>query len=306
LRHAIDPIRRTHAMTMTRHRFLRAAAAALATLPLSRLLAEGEAAPAAGWDRKSAKRGVAYDLASEADAATLAPGVSWWYGGELAPNPGAPADAPSRHEMSFVPAIRGARFDDARVLAWLKAHPQVEHLLVLDEPDTAAGCTPQQAAALWPRCEAITSRAGVQLVGPAIGRGTAPGFEDPVAWLDAFFAAYRAANRGRDPWIDAIAFHWRDDGLGAQLDRLAKYGKPFWVTAMAGPRESAGGPQADAAPRQLARMADLVATCEARADVQRYAWLTGRSDAQAPSGSLLAGDGSLTPLGRAYLGQPFA
>jgi hypothetical protein len=313
-------------MSLTRKQFLRAAAA-FAALPASALLSNcggGSAAMPATMPApvapspasapspaptKSAKRGVAYDLASAADVAALSPGVSWWYAWGLAPNVGAPADAASRYEMDFVPMVWGAEFDDAQVLAWLKAHPQVEQLLVMNEPnlvDGQADVTPQQAAALWPRFESITAQAGVRLVGPAVTWGTMPGYEDPVAWLDAFQAAYRAANGGRDPWIDALAFHWYDYGLAAQLDRLAKYGKPFWVTEMANWHDAADGAQVDTPAKQAQQMAEMVAVCESRADVLRYAWFTGRRNPDPHFSSLLAGDGELSPLGAAYLAQPFA
>jgi hypothetical protein len=60
-----------------------------------------------------------------------------------------------------------------------------------------------------------------------------PDYSDPVVWLDAFIAAYQAANGGRSPQIDYLAFHWYDYGLSDQLDRLAKYGKQVWVTELA-------------------------------------------------------------------------
>ena len=309
-------------MKLSRQGFLRAAAAFVAA-PVGVLLTDcgGAAAdaaapspspapaPAPAAAPKSAKRGVAYDLASQADMAALAPGVSWWYAWGTTPNLGAPADAQSRYEMDFVPMVWGADFDDAQLVAWLKAHPQVEQLLVLNEPnivDGQANLTPQQAAALWPRYEAITQQAGVQLVGPAVTWGTMPGFNDPVLWLDAFHAAYRAANGGRDPWIDALAFHWYDYGLDGQLNRLAKYGKPFWVTEMANWHAQVDGAQVDTPEKQQAQMADMVATCETRADVLRYAWFTGRVAPDPHFSSLLAADGTLTALGTAYLGLPFA
>ena len=256
---------------------------------------------------KSAKRGIACNLASRGDVAVLSPGVSWWYDWGLGADPGAPTDALSRYDMGYVPMVWGGRFDDNQVLAWLKAHPEVEHLLAFNEPNLVgqANLTPQQAATLWPRLEAITSQAGVQLVGPAITWGTMPGYQDPVAWLDAFHAAYRAANGGRDPWIDAIAFHWYDYGLANQLDRLKKYGKPFWVTEMANWHNGDGSAQIDSAARQQAQMTDMVATCEGRADVQRYAWFTGRWSPDPHFTSLLGADGALTALGTAYLGLPF-
>jgi hypothetical protein len=88
-------------------------------------------------------------------------------------------------------------------------------------PNAGAPAAPQ-AAQLWPRYEAIAGRTGVQLVGPAMSWGTMAGFADPVAWLDTFHQAYRAANGQRDPRIDALGFHWYDYGLKEQLDRLQK------------------------------------------------------------------------------------
>ena len=41
---------------------------------------------------KSAKRGIAYDLADPADFAALSPGVSWWYNWGTQPDGGAPTD----------------------------------------------------------------------------------------------------------------------------------------------------------------------------------------------------------------------
>jgi hypothetical protein len=144
-------------------------------------------------------------------------------------------------------------------------------------------------------------RTGVKIVGPAITSGTMPGYADPVVWLDAFYAAYRAANNNRDPQIDYLAFHWYDDGLNQQLDRLTKYGKPFWVTEFANWHSQDGGAQIDTAAKQEARMVDMVATCESRSDVFRYAWFTGRWDDDVHFTSLLAGPGELTELGRLYL-----
>ncbi|HTD62664.1 MAG TPA: hypothetical protein VK679_18550, partial [Gemmatimonadaceae bacterium] len=41
---------------------------------------------------KSAKRGIAYDLASPADLAAVSTGVSWWYNWSPYPNPAVPAN----------------------------------------------------------------------------------------------------------------------------------------------------------------------------------------------------------------------
>jgi hypothetical protein len=249
---------------------------------------------------RSAKRGIAYDVASAADMAALSPGVSWWYNWSPRPNTAAPAGT------DFVPMLWNFNFDDAATEALLKANPQYKFLLVLNEPNLTdqANLSPAQAAAAWPRYEALAARTGVKIVGPAITWGTYRGYEDPVVWLDAFHAAYRAANNQRDPRIDYLAFHWYDYGLGGQLDRLAKYGKPFWVTEFANWHGGNDGAQIDTLEKQKAQMTEMVTLLEGRADVARYAWFTGRWPNDTHHASLLGADGQLTELGRHYLSLP--
>jgi hypothetical protein len=181
------------------------------------------------------KRGVAYDLTDPADFAVLSPGVSWWYNWSPPPNAQAPTDYPASYKMDFYPMLWDGSYDATAVEAFLIANPAINYLLVLNEPSnvTQANLTPQQAAILRPGFEAIGAHTGVKIVGPVITWGTMPGYADPVIWLDACYAAYQAANGNRSPQIDYIAFHWYDYGLDAQLDRLTKYGKPFWVTEFA-------------------------------------------------------------------------
>jgi hypothetical protein len=145
----------------------------------------------------------------------------------------------------------------------------------------------------------------VKLVGPQMNYGTLPGFNDPVVWLDAFYAAYRAAHGGRDPQIDRLGWHWYDYGLEGQLDRLSgKYHKPFWVTEFAN-WHTGNGPHIDTVAKQKAQMTDMVRICESRDDVERYAWFTGRMNNDVHFSSLLGGNGQLTELGQHYLSLPF-
>lgn len=257
---------------------------------------------------KSVKRGVAYDLADPGDLAALAPGVSWWYRWALKPASSVPADYRSRYDMDFIPMLWNGNFNEAEVVAFLQANPHIKYLLLLNEPNLTdqANMTPRQAAQLWPRYEAVAASTGVQLVGPAMTWGTLPGFADPVVWLDAFHAEYRAANSGREPRIDYLAFHWYDYGLNEQLDRLTKYGKPFWVTEFANWHSNNDGAQIDSVTRQKAQMTEMVAVCESRSDVFRYAWFTGRwPDEANRHTSLLGAAGELTELGEHYLAQPY-
>ncbi|HTD59293.1 MAG TPA: glycosyl hydrolase [Gemmatimonadaceae bacterium] len=248
---------------------------------------------------KSAKRGIAYDLASPADLGALSPGVSWWYNWSPYPNAAVPANYATQYGMQFEPmlwtfngTVSGMQTDG--------------YILVLNEPNlvTQANVTPQQAAQMWPQFEALASQTGADIVGPAMTWGTMTGYEDPVAWLDAFYAAYEAANNGRQPRIDYLAFHWYDYGLSAQLDRLTKYGKPFWVTEFANWHSQNDGAEINTLAKQEAQMTDMVATCESRTDVFRYAWFTGRLSPDPHYTSLLGATGQLTDLGKLYLSLP--
>ncbi len=257
---------------------------------------------------KSAKRGVAYDFATMADLQAIAAGVSWWYNWSPHPNAGLPSNAAAQVAMDYVPMLWNASYDAPSVEAYIQANG-IKYLLVLNEPNLVdqADLTPAQAAAAWPGYEAVAAATGAKIVGPAITWGTMPGYSDPITWMDAFIAAYQAANGGRSPQIDYLAFHWYDYGLDAQLTRLEKYGKPFWVTEMANWHTGDGSAAIDSMVKQEAQMTDMVSTCETRADVFRYAWFTGRWNSDAHFTSLFTSNsGELTDLGKLYLTLPTA
>lgn len=263
--------------------------------------------PPAGTPAPHPKRGIAYDLNNAQDFSALGSQVAWWYNWASEPSAEVRANPAIAGAMEHVPMLWNDRFDDARIIAMLKADTSIRNLLVVNEPNLTdqANLSPTAAAALWPRFEAIAAATGVRIVGPAMTWGTMPGFADPIVWLDAFYAAYRGANGGRDPRIDALAFHWYDYGLAGQLDRLKKYGKPFWVTEFANWHPQPDGAQIDTPAKQQAQMAEMVAICESRADVERYAWFTGRWPNDVHFTSLFtAQSGVLTALGAAYLTQP--
>lgn len=265
------------------------------------------AAPPGAPATKSAKRGIAYNLENTADLAALAPGVSWWYDWSDRRAPGTPADHKTTYGMDFVPMIWDEVFNDTNIVNLLRADPSVKFLLVMNEPNLTdqAKLLPSEAATVWPRYEAIAAATGVKLVGPQMNYGTLPGFSDPVVWLDAFYAAYRSANGGREPQIDRLGWHWYDYGLEGQLDRLSgKYHKPFWVTEFAN-WHNGNGPHIDTVAKQKAQMTEMVRICETRDDVERYAWFTGRMNNDVHFSSLLGGNGQLTELGQHYISLPF-
>jgi hypothetical protein len=234
---------------------------------------------------KSAKRGIAYELTSAADMKALAPGVSWFYNWGTAPRANQTVAAmQSAYQLDYMPMLWGAGGDTAAMTTYLLANPGIKYLLLMNEPNLVdqAKLTPAQAAAEWPRYEAIARATGVKLVG-------------------------QDGNSGRSPQIDYLAFHWYDYGLGGQLDRLLKYGKPFWVTEMANWHSGNDGAQIDTLSKQKTQMTEMVALCEGRADVFRYAWFIGR---MGPEGdphftSLLRADGVLTELGQLYVSLPY-
>jgi hypothetical protein len=260
--------------------------------------------------KKSPKRGLAYNLTEPADFDTLKSGVSWWYNWSLRTD--APADYYSNYQMEFVPMLWGGNStsDFTQLKYFILGHPEIEYLLVLNEPNLTdqANQTPAQAASEWIKYEQVIDELAAQqrtiyLVGPAMTWGTMTNYWDPVVWLDAFYAAYKSANEGREPQIDYLAFHWYDYGLESQLDRLKKYGKQIWITEMAN-----WNAQIDSYAKQAEQMQQMVAICESRDDVFRYAWFIGRGTYPDNRYTYLfnPNPGQLNALGNLYLSLPYA
>jgi hypothetical protein len=261
---------------------------------------------------KSPKRGIAFDLVSSADFAAISKGVSWWYNWSTIYNVKTPANYYQTYGMDFVPMFWGGNTNntDMTVLkSFVLSHPEAKYLLVMNEPNLIdqANRTPTQAASDWLRYEQVVNDLAAQgrtvyLVGPAITWGTMPGLSDPVIWLDAFIAAYKSTNNGKEPKIDYLAFHWYDYGLNAQLDRLKKYNKKIWITEMAN-----WNAQINSYAKQVEQMKDMVAICENRDDVFRYAWFYGRGNFPDSKFTYLftAKDGELSDLGKLYIELPY-
>ena len=76
-----------------------------------------------------------------------------------------------------------------------------------------------------------------------------------------------------------------------------KYGKPFRVTEFANWHSQNDGAQITTLAEQETQMTEMVATCEGRDDIYRYALFTGRASGNPHYTNLLAGPGQLTGLG---------
>jgi len=261
---------------------------------------------------KSFKRGIAYNIPYVEDLNALHTGVSWWYNWGITPYSMVPANYYSTYSMDFVPMLWGGNTsasDSVNVENFILSHPEVKHLLVMNEPNLTdqANRTPAQAATDWPRYERIIADLAakgrtIYLVGPAMNWGTMTGYSNPVTWLDAFYAAYQAANGGRNPKIDYLAFHWYDYGLSSQLNSLQKYGKKIWITELAN-----WNSQINSYAKQEVQMQSMVDTCEHRSDVFRYAWFIGRGSGTDNHFTwlLTSTPGQLSELGQLYLSLPF-
>ncbi len=259
---------------------------------------------------KSPKRGLAYNLTQAADLQALQSGVSWWYNWYFKTS--APDGYHAAYQMEFIPMLWGGNTsasDITQVKAFILDHPEINYLLVMNEPNLKdqANRTPQQAVADWIKYEQVVADLAalgrtVYLVGPGMNWGTMTNYADPVVWLDDFFAAYRTAAGGKDPKIDYLAFHWYDYGLSAQLDRLKKYGKKIWITEMAN-----WNAQINTYAKQAEQMKQMVAICEARADVFRYAWFIGRGSGTDTRFTWLfqPSPGELNDLGKLYISLPY-
>ncbi len=258
---------------------------------------------------KSPKRGIAYDLTNPADLDALKEGVSWWYNWYFKTS--AEADYHTNYQMDFIPMLWGGNTSEAdmiQVKNFILNHLEIEYLLVMNEPNLTdqANRTPAQAAVDWIKYEQVVNELAAQqrtvyLVGPAMTWGTMTDYWDPVVWLDAFYNAYRQSNGGRDPQIDYLAFHWYDYGLEAQLDRLNKYGKEIWITEMANWNE-----QINSYEKQAQQMQQMVAICENRDNVFRYAWFIGRGAENKYTNLFNPGPGDLNDLGKLYISLPYS
>ncbi len=262
--------------------------------------------------KKSKKRGIAFDMASVNDFKAISPGISWWYNWYFVANQNTPADYYNTYGMDFIPMLWGGNTsanDMTLVKSFILAHPEIQYLLVMNEPNLIdqANRTPVQAASDWIKYEQVISDLAasgrtVYLVGPAMTWGTMPNYSDPVVWLDSFYVKYKSANNGRPPKIDYLAFHWYDYGLSSQLDRLNKYGKKIWITEMAN-----WNPQINSYSKQAVQMSEMVAICENRTDVFRYAWFYGRGTLPDNHFTYLftQNDGELSDLGKLYISLPY-
>lgn len=249
------------------------------------------------------KRGIAYGHHSKADMAALSPAVSWWYNWAHVPDQGVQPDAYKTLGVEYVPMVwGGGGLDSAKIAGEIP--DGAKFLLGFNEPNfgAQANLSASDAAALWPKVEAIADARGLALVSPAVNFcGGSCQETDPFKYLDDFFAACDGCR------VDYIGVHiytaCQGDGTNKArwlINHLETYkmrfDKPIWLTEFA--CDDAGS-----LAEQKAFMIDALAYLENEPRIARYAWFSGRADNVA-NASLLGGDGELTELGQAYLAAP--
>jgi hypothetical protein len=226
-------------------------------------------------------------------------GVAWYYMWR----PKGLASDGRGPQAEFVPMIRDAAQlrDDPRALTDI-AESDTTALLGFNEPDQVgqAELTVQDAAALWPRLMA----AGKRLGSPAPATGQAL---PPDGWLARFMDTAAAS----DLRVDFIAVHYftRHHDLlrfRRHLERVHRaYGRPIWITewALIDPATW----RDDRARYSLDETACFFRAGAAMLDdlpfVERHAWFAAfdGSGGWHLNTHAIAADGSLTPVGRAFV-----
>jgi Glycosyl hydrolase catalytic core/Carbohydrate binding module (family 6)/Secretion system C-terminal sorting domain len=250
---------------------------------------------------QSSKKGIAFGYLTADDIAEISKGMTWWYNWAVVPENGV-KDIFGNYNMDFVPMAWNGLFDETSLRAFYETHPDTKYLLGFNEPNfqTQANLTPREAAALWPKLEAIAKDFNLKIVGPAVNycdkciviNGVA--ITDPVQYLDSFFAACPACQ------VDYIAVHnymCYSGALSSYIERFKKYNKKIWLT------EFACWDQANITlDMQKSYILGALDYLENDTMILRYSWFNGSRTNNYPYISLLKPQsGVLTELGNLYV-----
>lgn len=244
--------------------------------------------------QRSAKRGVGYSFQlPQTDMFLLGNTISWFY--NWGPDCSSDVQAQAaQYGVSFVPMAWNNNYDTARISNMVRVFDN-EYLLAFNEPNLTdqANMTPQVAAKYWPALRSYAKSKGLKIVSPAMNYGTLSGYNDPVKWLDEFFAQDGVSIDD----IDAIALHCYMNSASAlkgYIDMFNKYDKPLWLTEFC----AWDGGVASAAA-QISYMSEALAYLEECPAVERYAWFIPRYNGY-PYMALLS-DESLSDAGKVFV-----
>ena len=249
---------------------------------------------------KSVKRGVAFNFSQAEDLPLLTDAISWDYNWGNDQNAIA-ASWMDAEGIEFCPMCWSNNYNADRIRAYVAAHPTTKYLLGYNEPNLKdqANMTPAQAAERWSEVVALAKELKLKLVSPAMNYGTLAGYNDPIKWLDEFFAQ---PNVSLDD-IDAISIHCYMASPQAVKDYVAKfykYNKPIWMTEFCAWEEYAIHSEED----QMKYMCEVLNYLEQDTHVERYAWFIPRAKTGYPYMQLLTSTQpyELTAAGKVYCG----
>ena len=249
---------------------------------------------------KSAKRGVAFNFVVADDLPLLSSAISWDYNWGNDQNPTA-ASWMDMEGIDFCPMCWNGNYSADKIRAFVAAHPNTKYLLAFNEPNLTdqANMTPSKAAELWPPVVALAKELNLKLVSPAMNYGTLAGYNDPIKWLDEFFAQPDVSIDD----IDAISIHCymaNPQALRNYVAMFYKYKKPIWLTEFCAWEEYAIHSEED----QMTYMCSALNYLEQDDKVARYAWFIPRAKSGYPYMQLLTyyAPYELTPAGKVYCG----
>ena len=248
------------------------------------------------------KRGISFDYGDTqvADIEAMSGKLSWYY------NWGTQAESNVEgilieNNVEFVPMTWNGGFNETKLRTFYTNHPESKYLLGFNEPNflEQANMTPSQAAAEWPRLEAIAEEFGLEIVGPAVNYcgncvsedGTT--YNNPYTYLDDFFTACP------DCQVDYIAVHnymCYTSALTGYLEAFKKYEKKIWLTEYA-----CWDQDQNTLTLQKNLMYGALDYLDNDTMIHKYAWFIGRAASWAPPIGIFGAAGVPTELGEIYL-----
>ena len=249
------------------------------------------------------KKGFVYDLKnnSKFNQQMQSLNLGWYYTWGIAGSPGL--------NLKFTPMIWGA--PDSQKLSQIPAGST--EVLAFNEPDgnqpgAQSNIRIDDVVSMWPVLKATGLRIGSVAASqnplatsykPNDGSATLT-----TSYFDALWTKLSQANMTPD----FIALHWYapPDATGFLnwIDAIYnKYKKPIWITEMcvADWTATTVHPEKFTTAQIQTFMDQVVAGMNQRSYVERFSWKTRpTSDINMGNGSLIADDGSLTPLGQHY------
>lgn len=249
---------------------------------------------------KSPKRGVAFNFSVAEDLPLLSDAISWDYNWGNDQNSLA-ATWMDQEGIEFCPMCWSGSYNADRIRAYVAAHPNTKYLLAFNEPNLKdqANMTPTRAAELWPPVVALAKELNLKLVSPAMNYGTVSGYNDPIKWLDEFFAKPGVSIDD----VDAISIHCymaSPQAVKNYITLFEKYNKPIWLTEFCAWEDYAIHSEED----QMTYMCSVLNHLESNPHIERYAWFIPRYKSGYPYMPLLTYSApyALTDAGKVYCG----